>query len=160
MTSTGSSTWKHCHTQLSSDKLVTVQLISLCRDIYVSTMQPQSKHIVLLIDHGNSLSPTQIHMAKSIAKHLIASFTENDRVSHISEMFCSVFTCSDVTCSIVVCVWTSLWSWDCGANVSSNPAKTACCFLKQETFSLMLRTGWSQEMEFKKTGYDFWSQSS
>ena len=45
------------------------------------TMQPQSKHVVIMMDHGNSLSQTQLHMAKSIAKNLIASFTENDRVS-------------------------------------------------------------------------------
>ncbi|KAH3694838.1 hypothetical protein DPMN_082279 [Dreissena polymorpha] len=51
------------------------------RDVYVSTMQPQSKHIVILMDHGNSLSPTQMAMARSIATSLIASFTENDRVA-------------------------------------------------------------------------------
>jgi len=59
----------------------------------VSTMQPQSKHIVILIDHGNSLSATQIHMAKSIAKHLISSFTENDRVSRYYVRFLSLIVC-------------------------------------------------------------------
>ncbi|KAL4236844.1 VWFA and cache domain-containing protein 1 [Mactra antiquata] len=53
------------------------------RDVYVSTMQPQSKRIVIMMDHGNSLSATQMHMARSIAKNLIASFTENDRISVI-----------------------------------------------------------------------------
>ena len=52
----------------------------LSRDVFVTTMQPQSKHIVIMMDHGNSLSQTQLHTAKSIAKNLIASFTENDRV--------------------------------------------------------------------------------
>lgn len=53
------------------------------RDVYVSTMQPQSKHIVIMMDHGNSMSPTQLLMAKSIAKNLLSSFTENDRVAVI-----------------------------------------------------------------------------
>lgn len=53
------------------------------RDVYVTTMQPQSKHVVIMMDHGNSLSQTQLHMAKSIAKNLIASFTENDRIAVI-----------------------------------------------------------------------------
>ena len=46
----------------------------------MSTMQPQSKQVVIMMDHGNSLSQTQLHMAKSITKSLIASFSENDRV--------------------------------------------------------------------------------
>ena len=44
-------------------------------------MQPQSKHVVIMMDHGNSLSAYQVRMAKSVAKHLINSFTEKDRVS-------------------------------------------------------------------------------
>ena len=57
-------------------------IVYMCifRDVFVNTMQPQSKHIVIMMDHGNSLSQTQLHMAKNIAKSLIASFTENDRV--------------------------------------------------------------------------------
>ena len=54
-----------------------------CRDVYVSTMQPHSKHVVIMMDHGNSLSATQMLMARSIAKNLIAAFTENDRVNNI-----------------------------------------------------------------------------
>ena len=58
-----------------------IRNILLCfRDVYVTTMQPQSKQVVIMMDHGNSLSQTQLHMAKSITKSLIASFSENDRV--------------------------------------------------------------------------------
>ena len=50
------------------------------RDVYVSTMQPQSKHIVILVDHGISLSQTQMRTARSIARNLLLAFTEHDRV--------------------------------------------------------------------------------
>ena len=54
------------------------------RDIFLSTVQPQRKHVVIIMDHGNSMSSSQLHIAKAIVKHLIASFSENDRV-------CSMF---------------------------------------------------------------------
>lgn len=52
-----------------------------CRDVFLSTIQPQRKHVVIMMDHGNSMSVTQLRTAKAIAKHLIASFSDNDRVS-------------------------------------------------------------------------------
>jgi hypothetical protein len=50
------------------------------RDVFVSTIQPQRKHVVIMMDHGNSLSPNQLNTAKAIAKHIIRSLSENDRV--------------------------------------------------------------------------------
>lgn len=74
--------WKSKPLHVNIDALVYLRLyIFIFRDVYVSTMQPQSKHVVIMMDHGNSLSATQMLMARSIARNLIASFTENDRVS-------------------------------------------------------------------------------
>lgn len=53
------------------------------RNVYVSTVQPQPKHVVIVMDHGNSLSPNQLRTAKGIAKHILASLSEKDRVGVI-----------------------------------------------------------------------------
>ncbi|XP_076463028.1 VWFA and cache domain-containing protein 1-like [Babylonia areolata] len=53
------------------------------RDVFLSTIQPQRKHVVIMMDHGNSMSVTQLRTAKAIAKHLIASFSDNDRIGVI-----------------------------------------------------------------------------
>ncbi|XP_064624547.1 VWFA and cache domain-containing protein 1-like isoform X2 [Lineus longissimus] len=53
------------------------------RDVFVSTIQPQRKHVVIMMDHGNSLSPNQLNTAKAIARHIIRSLSENDRVGLI-----------------------------------------------------------------------------
>ncbi|XP_052058181.1 VWFA and cache domain-containing protein 1-like [Mytilus californianus] len=53
------------------------------RNVYVSTVQPQSKHLVIVMDHGNSLSPNQLRIAKGIAKHILSSLSEKDRVAVI-----------------------------------------------------------------------------
>ena len=53
------------------------------RNVYVSTVQPQPKHIVIVMDHGNSLSPNQLRTAKAIAKHILLSLSEKDRVGVI-----------------------------------------------------------------------------
>ncbi|XP_060082073.1 VWFA and cache domain-containing protein 1-like [Ylistrum balloti] len=50
------------------------------RTVFVSTVQPQPKHIVIVMDHGNSLSANQLRTAKGIAKHLLNSLSEKDRV--------------------------------------------------------------------------------
>ncbi|KAK0046626.1 VWFA and cache domain-containing protein 1 isoform X1 [Biomphalaria pfeifferi] len=53
------------------------------RDVFLRTIQPQRKYVVIMMDHGNSLSPTQLLTAKAITKHLIASFSDNDRIGVI-----------------------------------------------------------------------------
>ena len=50
------------------------------RDVFMRTIQPQAKHVIIVMDHGNSLSATQMHIAKAITKHLIASFSDEDKV--------------------------------------------------------------------------------
>ncbi|KAI0241312.1 VWFA and cache domain-containing protein 1 [Lamellibrachia satsuma] len=53
------------------------------REIYVSSVYPQRKNIVIVIDRGNSLSQNQMHTAKAIAKFVLLSLSENDRVAVI-----------------------------------------------------------------------------
>ncbi|KAL5022166.1 hypothetical protein ScPMuIL_001321 [Solemya velum] len=53
------------------------------RDIYLSTMQSQRKHIVIVMDHGNSLSDNQLRTAKGITQHILGSLSEKDRVGVI-----------------------------------------------------------------------------
>ncbi|CAL1540838.1 unnamed protein product [Lymnaea stagnalis] len=53
------------------------------RDVFLRTIQPQRKYVVIMMDHGNSMSPTQLLTAKAITKHLIASFSDNDRIGVI-----------------------------------------------------------------------------
>ncbi|CAH1774319.1 unnamed protein product [Owenia fusiformis] len=54
------------------------------RDVYLSTVQPQRKNVVILMDHGNSLSHNQLVMSKAVAAHIIESLSENDRVGMIA----------------------------------------------------------------------------
>ncbi|ESO86641.1 hypothetical protein LOTGIDRAFT_128750, partial [Lottia gigantea] len=53
------------------------------RDVFLSTIQPQRKNVVIMMDHGNSMSKNQLHTAKAIAKHLLGSFSKNDRIGMI-----------------------------------------------------------------------------
>ncbi|KAK3767134.1 hypothetical protein RRG08_018006 [Elysia crispata] len=51
------------------------------RDVFMRTIQPQAKHVVIVMDHGISLSPTQMIIAKAVTKHLIASFSDDDKIA-------------------------------------------------------------------------------
>ncbi|XP_013403576.1 VWFA and cache domain-containing protein 1-like [Lingula anatina] len=53
------------------------------RDVYVNTLQPQTKNVVLVLDQGNSLSSNQLKTVKAVAKHLLGSLSEHDRVGLI-----------------------------------------------------------------------------
>ncbi|XP_061168196.1 VWFA and cache domain-containing protein 1-like [Saccostrea echinata] len=50
-------------------------------DVYLSTVQPQPQHVVIVMDHGNSLSSNQLKTAKGIAKQFLNSLSERDRVA-------------------------------------------------------------------------------
>lgn len=52
-------------------------------DVYLSTVQPQPQHVVIVMDHGNSLSSNQLKTAKGIAKQFLNSLSERDRVGVI-----------------------------------------------------------------------------
>ena len=49
-------------------------------DTFVSTVYPPRKNVVILVDHGNSLSKNQFNMAKAMAKQVLSSLNEDDRV--------------------------------------------------------------------------------
>lgn len=53
------------------------------RDVFISTIRPQRKHLVIVMDHGISLSLSQLLTAKAVAKHLLESLSENDYVGVI-----------------------------------------------------------------------------
>ncbi|XP_060775913.1 VWFA and cache domain-containing protein 1 isoform X1 [Neoarius graeffei] len=67
------------------------------RPVYVSAVRPQSKHVVVLIDHGASVSETQLQIARDAALVILNSIDEHDKIS--------VLTVADVvrSCSLDQC---------------------------------------------------------
>lgn len=55
--------------------------IPLSRPIYVSTVRPQSKHIVVILDHGASVTDTQLQIAKDAARVILSAIDEHDKVT-------------------------------------------------------------------------------
>ncbi|XP_057226409.1 VWFA and cache domain-containing protein 1 [Malurus melanocephalus] len=72
------------------------------RPVYVSTVRPQSKHIVVIVDHGASVTETQLQIAKDAAQVILSSIDEHDKIS--------VLTVADAvrTCSLDQCYKTFL----------------------------------------------------
>lgn len=60
------------------------------RPVYVSTVRPQSKHIVVIVDHGASVTDTQLQIAKDAAQVILSSIDEHDKVSFLQGM--SIFS--------------------------------------------------------------------
>lgn len=56
------------------------------RPVYVSTVRPQSKHIVVIVDHGASVTETQLQIAKDAAQVILSSIDEHDKVSFLQAM--------------------------------------------------------------------------
>nr|XP_022322709.1 LOW QUALITY PROTEIN: VWFA and cache domain-containing protein 1-like [Crassostrea virginica] len=50
-------------------------------DVYLATVQPQPQYVVIVMDHGNSLSSNQLKTAKGIAKQFLNSLSGRDRVA-------------------------------------------------------------------------------
>lgn len=50
------------------------------RPVYVSAVRPQSKHVVVLVDHGASVSETQLQIARDAALVILNSIDEHDKV--------------------------------------------------------------------------------
>ena len=50
------------------------------RDVFVSTVMPRRKNVVIVIDQGRSLSDYQMAIAKAVAKHVLESLSEEDYV--------------------------------------------------------------------------------
>ncbi|NXY37914.1 CAHD1 protein, partial [Pomatorhinus ruficollis] len=72
------------------------------RPVYVSTVRPQSKHIVVIVDHGASVTETQLQIAKDAAQVILSSIDEHDKIS--------VLTVAEAvrTCSLDQCYKTFL----------------------------------------------------
>ncbi|KAF7711811.1 hypothetical protein HF521_000822 [Silurus meridionalis] len=51
------------------------------RPVYVTAVRPQSKHVVVLIDHGASVSETQLQIARDAALVILNSIDEHDKIS-------------------------------------------------------------------------------
>ncbi|KAL1022783.1 hypothetical protein UPYG_G00032240 [Umbra pygmaea] len=54
------------------------------RPVYVSAVRPQSKHIVVLIDHGVTITDTQLQIARDAALVVLNSIDEHDKISILS----------------------------------------------------------------------------
>lgn len=52
-----------------------------CRPVYVSAVRPQSKHIVVMVDHGASVTDTQLQIARDSALVILNAIDEHDKVS-------------------------------------------------------------------------------
>ncbi|KTG41184.1 hypothetical protein cypCar_00000945, partial [Cyprinus carpio] len=65
--------------------------------VYVSAVRPQSKHIVVIIDHGASVTETQLQIARDAALIILNSIDEHDKIS--------VLTIADIvrSCSLDQC---------------------------------------------------------
>ncbi|KAB0394162.1 hypothetical protein E2I00_014387 [Balaenoptera physalus] len=63
------------------------------RPIYVSTVRPQSKHIVVILDHGASVTDTQLQIAKDAAQVILSAIDEHDKISMLT-VADTVRTCS------------------------------------------------------------------
>lgn len=51
-----------------------------CRPVYVAAVRPQSKHIVVLVDHGASVTDTQLQIARDSALVILNAVDEHDKV--------------------------------------------------------------------------------
>ena len=70
---------------VSEDSAITYDLFVWdSREEYVWTTHPYRKSIVILVDHGNSLSSNQLYTAQAIARHMLNALNEHDRVSSMS----------------------------------------------------------------------------
>lgn len=51
------------------------------RPVYVSAVRPQSKHIVVMVDHGASVTETQLQIARDSALVILNAIDEHDKVN-------------------------------------------------------------------------------
>lgn len=51
-----------------------------CRPVYVAAVRSQSKHIVVLVDHGASVTDTQLQIARDSALVILNAVDEHDKV--------------------------------------------------------------------------------
>lgn len=54
------------------------------RNLYLSSVYPDPKFVVMVIDHGSALSPNQLSIAKSIGKYIVSSLSDKDHIGLIA----------------------------------------------------------------------------
>ncbi|CAL8346639.1 unnamed protein product, partial [Gadus morhua 'NCC'] len=54
------------------------------RPVYVSAVRPQSKHLVIMVDHGALVTDTQLQIARDSALVILNAVDEHDKVSVLS----------------------------------------------------------------------------
>lgn len=59
---------------------VCIHVCVSCRPVYVSAVRPQSKHIVVMVDHGASVTDTQLQIARDSALVILNAIDEHDKV--------------------------------------------------------------------------------
>ncbi|CDQ90815.1 unnamed protein product [Oncorhynchus mykiss] len=64
--------------------LITCLRVGPRRPVYVAAVRPQSKHIVVIIDHGVTITETQLQIARDAALVVLNSIDEHDKVSILS----------------------------------------------------------------------------
>lgn len=62
-------------------------LCSCSRPVYVSAVRPQSKHIVVMVDHGASITDSQLQIARDSALVILNSIDEHDKVCKKKQTF-------------------------------------------------------------------------
>lgn len=61
--------------------IYTCMFVCVFRPVYVSAVRPQSKHIVVMVDHGASVTDTQLQIARDSALVILNAIDEHDKVS-------------------------------------------------------------------------------
>ena len=54
------------------------------RELYFSSVYPEPKYVVMVIDHGSALSPNQLSIAKAVGKYVISSLTDKDHIGLVA----------------------------------------------------------------------------
>ena len=54
------------------------------RNLYLSSVYPEPKFVVMVIDHGSALSPNQLSIAKAIGKYIVSSLSDKDHIGLIA----------------------------------------------------------------------------
>ena len=58
------------------------------RPVYVSAVRPQSKHLVIMVDHGASVTDTQLQIARDSALVILNAVDEHDKVCLVRSLIC------------------------------------------------------------------------
>ncbi|XP_014679119.1 PREDICTED: VWFA and cache domain-containing protein 1-like [Priapulus caudatus] len=65
------------------------------RDVYLATLQPRGKYVVIVIDHGMGLSAAQMTTAKAVGRSILASLSHRDKVGLVGLSYKTSFPRND-----------------------------------------------------------------